>query len=270
MFKKVKCNKCEHQYDETFDECPKCHEKNEHLDSNFKNIQMLTFGKQIGLFATGLFGFSLLGIIISVIISLFDTKSLDDVLLNMILNAVVYGIIFIILFAIVNIDIKKLFKSFKNWKPYVAGICCFFAILIAGVIYSLFLQLIGVKITGNENQQAIDSTSAKYPLTALVIFGLIGPICEELTYRVGLFSFLKRISKWLAYPITIIVFALIHFNFDPATLTNELINLPYYLFAGFALTFTYDKFGFAGSLTAHVLNNVVSLIPMATILGVFH
>ena len=101
MFKKVKCNHCENRYDETFNECPNCHAPNEQLDKSFKRIQMIPFGKQIALFATGSFGFSVLGVIISLIISLFDTQGVSNVLLNMILNAVVYLILFVILFAIV-------------------------------------------------------------------------------------------------------------------------------------------------------------------------
>jgi len=268
MFKKVKCNHCEKRYDEAFKECPHCHAANESLDPSFKHIQMLPFGKQLALFGTGLFGFTLLGLFVSYIFSLFDTSKISNVALNMMLNAIVYGLLFIILFAIVNVDFKKLFNSFKSWKPFVAGICCFVAMLLLNLIYSLILQAAGVKITGNDNQQVIDITSNKFPLTAMVIFGFIGPICEELTYRVGLFSFSKRISKWVAYPLTMIVFALIHFNFDAKNLTNELINLPYYFIAGFALTFTYDNFGFAGSTIAHVLNNVFSLLPMAVFFGV--
>ncbi|MBP5694703.1 MAG: CPBP family intramembrane metalloprotease, partial [Bacilli bacterium] len=100
-----------------------------------------------------------------------------------------------------------------------------------------------------------------YPITCLFIFGLIGPICEEITYRVGLFSLLKRKNRALAYLVTIAVFALIHFNFsnDPATLLNEIINLPYYMFAAFAFSFAFDKFGFAASATAHISNNLISL-----------
>ena len=231
---------------------------------------MLSFGKQLGLFATGSFGFSILGVIISLIISLFNTSSVSNILLNMILNTVVYALLFMILFAIINVDIKKLLCSFKKWKPYVAAVLCFLSIILFGMIYSMILQLAGVQISGNGNQQAIDVTSESYPLTALIIFGFIGPICEELTYRVGLFSFSKRISKWLAYPLTILVFALIHFNFSASSLVNELYNLPYYIIAAFALTFTYDKFGFAGSITAHVLNNIISLLPVSVALGVFH
>ena len=270
MLKKTKCNNCNQEYDEAFSECPNCGAPNQGLDPNFKNITMLHFAKQIGLFLMGLLGFELLGIIVALIFNVASSGSKDEVYLNMLLNAIVYLILFVCLLLITNKDIIKLGKSFKDWKPYAAGFACFVFILLTGFIYSLILQKTGVIVTNNDNQQVIETTTGNYPLVSLIIFGFIGPICEELTYRVGLFSFLKRFSKWIAYPVTIIVFALIHFNFTASSLTNELINLPYYLLGAFALTFTYDKYGFAGSLTAHLLNNVISLIPFAVSLGVFH
>ena len=268
MFKKVKCNHCENQYDETFNECPNCHKPNGKLDPEFKHIQMMTFGKQLGLFFVGLLGLDVLVYLFSLIFLAAGLLSQDEVFINMLLNTIVYGVLFVVLFAIVNVDIKKLLKSFKKWQPYVAGVCCFIAIISFSIIYGIILQLLHVDFGNSENQDLIEKTTNGYPFTAFIIFAFIGPICEELTYRVGLFSFLKRISKWLAYPVAIIVFTLIHISFKPDIIVNELINLPVYLFGGFALTITYDKFGFAGSLVAHVLNNVFSFIPAFVVLGV--
>ena len=270
MFKKTECDHCKNEYDETFSECPYCHAPNESLDPNFKNIQMMSWPKQAGLFAMGLGGFELLGILISLIFSATGLAKLETALVNMLLNTIAYTVLFVCLLLIANKDLIKIGKSFKSWMPYVAGACCFGFIIVTGIIYSYILNAAGVKIINNDNQQSIDVTTRNFTLTSMIIFGIVGPICEELTYRVGLFSFLKRISKWLAYPAAILVFALIHFNFTATSLTNELFNLPYYILAGFALTFTYDKFGFAGSTVAHILNNIISLIPAAVALGVFH
>lgn len=269
MFKKIKCEHCNEMYDEAFDECPKCHAKNGKLDPNFKRITMLSIPKQIGFFLMGLAGFEILGLLISLI--MLKTGFLDSHgdIAPMLLNALVYILLFGSLFAIANVDIKKLFSRFKKWQPYVTGFWCFLIIILAEYIYTIILQIAGANISDSTNQGSINETVVNFPLTSIVIFGFIGPICEELTYRVGLFSFLKRISKWVAYPVTIIVFALIHFDFGAESIVNELLNLPYYLMAAFFLTYTYDKYGFAGSVTAHVLNNVISLIPMAVALGVF-
>ena len=97
-----------------------------------------------------------------------------------------------------------------------------------------------------------------YPFISLIFLGVIGPICEELTYRVGLFSVLKK-PKWLAYVIGTLVFALAHFSFTSTNIINELVNLPVYIVSGFALCLAYDKFGLAASLTAHTVNNIYSV-----------
>ena len=269
MFKKITCKQCGEMYDEAFSECPNCHAINESLDHNFKTTQMISWPKQIGLFAVGLGGFELLALIISNILIATGLVDKNVGLANMLLNTLSYAILFLSLLAITNNSLPKLLKSFKKLEPYIAGILCCLFIILTGSIYSMILKLAGVNIINNDNQQAIDSSSNSFPALSFIIFGFIGPICEELTYRVGLFSFSKRISKWLAYPVTIVAFALIHFNFRASSLANESLNLPYYILAGFALTFTYDKFGFAGSTIAHVLNNVISLIPVSVALGVF-
>ena len=90
-----------------------------------------------------------------------------------------------------------------------------------------------------------------------------------MTYRVGLFSFLMRTKRWLAYMVTIIVFAFIHFDFTSIltgiqtgvwdTLINEILNLPEYMMAGAVLCVLYDTCGLSASIIAHVGNNLFSI-----------
>ena len=121
----------------------------------------------------------------------------------------------------------------------------------------------------NANQTAINSLLGSYPLFCILVLGILGPVVEELTYRIGLFSFLMRTKRWIAYLVTIVIFALIHFDFmsivpavrgDPSDLIKELINLPSYLFAGGVLCVLYDTVGFSASLVAHIGNNLYSII----------
>ena len=55
-----------------------------------------------------------------------------------------------------------------------------------------------------------------------------------------------------------VVFGLIHMK-DFSSL-NEWLNFPDYLFAGLILSFVYHRFGFEGSVAAHVLNNLIAVI----------
>ena len=240
--------------------------------SNYFCAVKLPLWKQITLFLVGWLGFQITAVVIQYLIyfaNMNSGQSMHDILLipvhQMLVNAFAYLILCGGLIAILNVDINKLLKSFRHWKPYVAAIACFAAIYAFNIIWNAVIGLVNFPASENANQAAIESITDKFPLTSIVIFGLVGPICEELTYRVGLFSLCKRKGKCFAYVITIIVFAFIHFNFnrEPLPLLNEILNLPFYAFAAAAFSFVYDRFGFAASTAAHITNNLFSLVvPM--------
>ena len=46
----------------------------------------------------------------------------------------------------------------------------------------------------NENEEDLRSFIVVYPITSIIFLGFIGPMCEELTYRVGVFGVLKNQS----------------------------------------------------------------------------
>ena len=236
--------------------------------------KMIPATKQLIVFLTGWIGFRILAALIQIIvISVCSIKGIDgvDYLNNvdgaMLVNTASYMSLLIAIVLIVNFDIKKLFQSFTNWQSYLAGVICLLAIFAFNIVYGMFLRLLPLPTSDNANESSINTISNTYRITSLIVFGLIGPICEEFTYRVGLFSFLKRKSRILAYVLTIIIFAFIHFNISLKweTLVNELLNLPYYMFAAFAFSYTYEKYGLAGSLTAHIANNLISLSLVSAI-----
>jgi len=241
--------------------------KDEPAPSKFGN-KMIPAVKQFIIFLVGWVGFRVFAASVEVAITVFASlEGLDGTaLLNtpnmaMIVNSACYIALLIAVILITNFDIVKLLKSFKQYQSYIAGIICLLSMFAFNILYGLFLTAVGLKTSNNANESSIEDITKLYGFASIVIFGIIGPICEEFTYRVGLFSFFKRINKWVAYVVTIIIFAFIHFNFstDADVLLNEVLNLPFYMFAAFAFSFTYDKFGLAGSLTAHVANNFISL-----------
>ena len=241
--------------------------KNEPAPSKFGN-KMIPAVKQFIIFLVGWVGFRVFAASVEVAITVFASlEGLDGTaLLNtpnmaMIVNSACYIALLIAVILITNFDIVKLLKSFKQYQSYIAGIICLLSMFAFNILYGLFLTAVGLKTSNNANESSIENITKLYGFASIVIFGIIGPICEEFTYRVGLFSLLQRKSKWLAYLLTIVIFASIHFNisFNPTELLNEVLNLPYYMFAAFAFSFTYEKFGLAGSLTAHILNNLISL-----------
>lgn len=263
-----KCSYCDKSYDYYLEKCPHCNEpnKDEEVIRN-RHITMVAFWKQIIYFFVGWLGFQGLAFIMSLIVSLIfkNNGNTDQLLFSAIVNFVSYGILFIALCLITWKDYTKIFISFytKKWKPYVFAIVGVVAIFAFSYIYNFFLMLIGYQPDVNENETGVRSIVSAYPLLSILIFGFVGPFCEEMTYRVGLFSFFRRIHISLAYAISIVVFALIHFSFESIgtdSFINELANLPNYLFSGAVFAFLYHKLGLASSLTAHVTNNLISLL----------
>ena len=263
MFKKINCEKCQCAYDEMDQACPKCGEKNPFVPHKKfgQNALFVPFWMQITLFFVGWLGLQLLGLVLSLITS---TASLEDVQKSAIVTFVTYGILGAALIGIQATQLKKYLASFKNWLAPLLGLAGFAAIMLFNMSYNIFLQITGLAIQDNANETAINSYITAYPLLAILIIGIVGPLCEEITYRVGLYSFFRRINKYLTYAITILVFALIHFDFTAfgaggSVLINELLNLPFYLAAAFVFTFLYEKVGFAGSFFAHITNNLFSV-----------
>ena len=264
---KKNCEKCTKNYDNHLDYCPYC--KSLNLTRNrrrFEGVTYYEFYRQIIIFIIGAFFLSVVATIISSILSNFD---LDVLRGTAIVNFVTYAIVFIALVLALLPEYRPLLKSFKGYKPYV------FALAGVGAIFAFnyfYLLLVGLfyPISDNANESTINSIVPLYPFLSILILGIVGPLVEEMTYRLGLFSFFKRINTILAYALTMVIFALIHFDFNSftsGTYINELINLPSYLAAAFVLTFLYDKFGFASSSVCHITNNCISVI--VTILTVY-
>ena len=238
--------------------------------------KMIPAVKQFIVFLVGWIGFQAFALTIEVLISLIaqfygldPTVVLLEPKISMLVNSACYLVLLTAIILITNVDIIKLLKSFKQYQSYLAGVICLVAIIAFNNVYAMIVRLFPIPTSDNANESSIQTLTSLFPITCLVIFGIVGPICEEFTYRVGLFSLMRRRSRALAYLLTMVIFAFIHFNFSlkPATLLNEILNLPFYLFAAVAFSFTYEKFGLAGSLTAHILNNLISLIPFIAIIN---
>ncbi len=264
MFKRIHCENCSYAYDELDKCCPKCGKDNPFVQHKRfgDNALIVPFWMQIVLFFVGWLGFQILAIILTLI-----TKniSMEEAQREAFLTFTAYGLLGLILAATQISQFKKYGKQAKNWLAPILGLAGFGAIMLFNMSYNIFLQLTRLVVSDNANETAINSITVTYPLLSVLIIGIIGPMCEEFTYRVGLFGFFRRINKYLAYAITIVVFALIHFDFGSfavggQTLVNELLNLPFYMAAAFVFTFLFEKVGFFGSLAAHVTNNLFSVL----------
>ena len=239
-------------------------------DNTSTNISILKPRLQLVFFLIGLIGLVLVSFLIELFTSIiargvsptdYDYEIfINSSLESMIVNGLAYLILGVVFIMLIKNETKEIFKTFKNWKPYVAALVGFAAVILFNVVYSIFISTIGQSMGDNANESALNSIVIDFPIASLFIFGVVGPFCEELTYRVGLFSLSRRLNRIFAYIVTLIIFTLIHFDFVSDNYINELLNIPAYAFGAFVLTFLYDKYGLAASLSAHVTNNVFSVL----------
>lgn len=262
MFKRINCENCQCLYDELDKECPSCGTSNPFVEHKRfgGNALIVPFWMQIVLFSVGWLGFQILGITISVILL---GTSLEGIKQEAVLTFTAYGLLTVALVAIQSTQFKKYIKQIKNWLAPILGIAGFVAIIIFNISYGVFLNMAGLAVEDNANESSVNSIITAYPLLSLLVVGILGPLCEEITYRVGFYGFFRRINKYLAYGLTILVFALIHFDFTcftSGTFINELLNLPYYMAAAFAMCFAFEKTGFWGGFAVHATNNIFSVL----------
>jgi len=278
LFSKTKCNNCNHDIDEALSFCPFCRKEIENNREDINHaVTWVDTRRQIFLLIMGFIGLQLISILVTLIAAFIcnqithDPEATQEMLksteVGFAINASAYVLTFLGLALIIWPYIKMFLHQFKSLKRLVKGLA-YGAIAIGfSCLYSLFVSIF-YKTSGNINQQSLVLMINRFPVLALLVFGIIGPICEELTYRVGLFNFMLRTKRWIAYLVEILLFALIHFNYQCTTQTewiNELINLPDYIIGGLVLTYAYEKDGFATSTYAHILNNVVSIIVIIII-----
>lgn len=260
LFKKKICPFCKASYDEALESCPHCHTVDENYPKEGSRvITWLPFFKQLILFGVGFAGLQILSSFIAII---FRGLNLDSVGYVAAVNYSTYFLLIVGLLLIVFKDLKYLMQSWKKGFSYMFGFLYGIALIVASVIYSTLINSL-IPISDNANQSAVVAITERYPLLSILVLGIIGPVCEELTYRVGLYSFGRRINMGLAFVITFIVFAFIHFDFTSIgtdTFINELLNLPNYAIAGVLLCLAYETNGFAGSCIAHMTNNLYSVI----------
>lgn len=270
----IQCDYCRSFYEATSRKCPVCHKENPNLINKNKLFPFLDilWWKQLGLFLIGWAGLYLVSIIISLIFNAYanniysDPVSVNQFLgsskVKMLVNFFVYLILFIGLAFFLFKDVVKVLLSFKKLKTIGRGVMYGGILLGATIVYSLIITNLDIKIEDNANEGAVVNLMTSEPLLSFITFVLLGPIVEEFTYRLGLFSLIGRYKKWLAYVVTVLLFGLIHTSFfaENVNIINELINLPSYLIAGFILTYAYDKEGFAVSTYAHVFNNLVGFL----------
>ena len=261
FFREKYCEECGEKYDPVSEKCPKCGRKNEAFNLNYWGmVTPLEPWRELTLFLVGSIGFQIIGILLTLLVARFE---IDEATTNAIVNFGAYGLLALTLGLLIWNHWPRIGRLFKDGRTYL-GFAMAIALLAWNLFYSMILNTIGIR--PNDNQEAVDSIITLYPLLSILIFGLIGPICEEITYRLGLFNVLKRWHIAAAYVLVPIVFGLIHFNFEAGFQFGtdeclvEWLNLPNYVVSGLILCVTYDRFGLGASSIAHISNNMFAIL----------
>lgn len=260
LLKSKNCSNCGRYYDPTLEQCPTCHKRDELYEQRGIPSSIVFFhpAAQIGLFVCG---FAYIGMLISEIIAAFFLNFVpkgdyrDLLILVVAYLLMLLGLLLIALLTRRNSFLKKFERPFDYLFGLAFAVMVIVASSVVGSITQLFYQA-----QDNANQSAAVTMSLNYPILSGIILCLIGPICEEMTYRVGLYSFFRRINIVLAMIVTTIIFAFIHFDFTAEDMINELWNLPSYIVAGLVLTIAYEVRGPACSMMAHILYNTFAFI----------
>ena len=176
------------------------------------------------------------------------------------INIISYVILLVVLVMVDWDTLKKLLPSFIRLSVVFKGIGYGALILLAGIALNSLYLAFGIDLSDNANESSITAIMRNYPFFSIIAFVIAGPICEEITYRLGLFGLLRHLNRYVAYAVTFLFFGLIHFDFDTTNMINELLNLPFYIIAGLIFCYIYEREGLATSIYAHITNNLVSFI----------
>ena len=255
LLKNKNCSNCGRYYDPTLKQCPTCHKRDELYEQRGIPSYIAFFHPiaQIGLFVCG---FAYIGMLISEIIAAVFLNSLPKGdFKNIMILTVTYLLMFVGLLSIAFLTRRNDFlKKFERPSSFLIGLAFAGLVVVSSsIVATIVEQFYATQV--NVNQEAAIQMSLNYPILSGIILCLIGPICEEMTYRVGLYSFFRRINIVLAMIVTTVVFAFIHFDFTAEDIVNELWNLPAYIVSGLVLTIAYEVRGPACSMTAHIIYN---------------
>lgn len=138
----------------------------------------------------------------------------------------------------------------------------FWASRFGEVLIALLLEALSV--TGsNENNEAVIQMAKDSigPTAAMAV--ILAPIVEESMFRAGIFGLIRRKSRFWAYAVSALCFALYHVwesaLYDP----RQLLFILQYLPASLALAYVYERSdSIWGCIFLHMLINGISMLAV--------
>lgn len=185
------------------------------------------------------------------------------------INFIAYAIGFVYMLLFEWKFLRREFNSLCD-RPldcFVQVLICYGLMLGLGLCVNSLMLLLGFDSNPN-NTAVIDIAEVKMgATTVLAVF--LAPMVEELIFRGGLFSLLRRYNRLLAYVVNILIFGLYHIWSSVIDSPINLIYIIQYIPATYALCRCYERTNsiWAG-IFLHMLNNGMSLLMLNLLGGV--
>ena len=200
----------------------------------------------------------ILPVILGVILSLFAPLATPPELM-LIYYTISFLLILAIMFKFLRASFNDLIDGFWRAVLFVALGYALYRVFL----FVLALLLTQVMSTDNPNTEAIDAAVNADFRTMLVVSVVLAPIVEESIFRGALFGSVRQRSRFLAYIVSIIVFAAYHlwefllFDFSIEMLLFGLQYVP----ASIALAWCYERGGTIWSpILLHAAINLTAVL----------
>lgn len=208
-----------------------------------------------------IFEFTLLPIVLQLVYSLFSSE-IDPALYNFLY----FFVNCICVLAIFSKFVKKNMLRTASHPDVLA-----LTAVIGFGLYRAASIALGVLITVlfpdyvNLNDSSLTSIFESFPLLLVLGTVILAPIAEEMLFRGLVFGWLFEKNTWLAYILSVFIFAAIHVVqyiglYSPAHLVVALLQ---YLPAGIVLAWAYHRSGnLLAPILIHALNNGLAVLVL--------
>jgi len=213
-----------------------------------------------------------IGYILLFILGLFN-KNMNNigdktlVLLEFIISLIIFIISLLLYYKEFKKDYKEFKKNIENKIWYILKMFVVFMVVkyIVSFMSLLILELLGMDIESlsSVNQNTINEYAKINPILVALIASFIGPIYEEIIFRLGIKKVVR--NKYLFIVFSGLIFGLLHiFPLDEnISLTLGLIQSISYVTMGIFLAYIYEKKkNIFYSIGLHILNNLLGILSI--------
>lgn len=181
-------------------------------------------------------------------------------IVDYILATVILSVVVVVSILKINKDeIKENWKDFKkNYKQYFND---YFKYYVLGLLFMVFFNILNSTILDlgiSENENTIRSIVEMAPLYIFITAVIIGPIQEELVFRLSIRKAIK--SDFWFIVLSSLIFSYMHLSGDITCIKDLLLLLPYFpLGVSFAYILTKSKNIF-NTISLHTIHNGILVV----------